>query len=151
MKIKRHGISIGIERIGSEFFLYFKAIGRLTHEDYEQIAPLIDYALQGVENPQVQVLVDARDFEGWELRAAWDDFKLALKHGNEFSRVAILGDEKWQKVAARIASWFVSGEVRYFEEEEDEALDWLAQPLPEKSTAPAEPNRQQQPIFPPHS
>lgn len=144
---KRHGISIGIERTGSEFFLYLKAIGRLTHDDYEQITPLIDLALEGVKAPQVQVLVDTRDFEGWELRAAWDDFKLGLKHGNEFSRVAVLGDEKWQEVATRIAAWFVSGEVKYFEEQDD-ALDWLAQPLPEKAAEPEVSSRLKNSTFP---
>ncbi|SHF16745.1 SpoIIAA-like [Microbulbifer donghaiensis] len=148
MDIKRHGISIGIERIGSEFFLYFKPIGRLTHDDYERITPLLDDALQGVKDPKVQMLVDATDFEGWELRAAWDDFTLALKHGNEFSRVAIVGDEKWQQLAARIASWFVSGEVRFFDEQDD-ALEWLAQPLPKEPAA--DTDRGDKRIFPAHS
>lgn len=29
-----HGLSIGIERTGSEFFLTLKAVGTLTHKDY---------------------------------------------------------------------------------------------------------------------
>ncbi|SEA45932.1 STAS/SEC14 domain-containing protein [Microbulbifer marinus] len=150
MEIERHGISIGIERIGPEFFLYFKAIGRLTHDDYERISPLLDYALEGVKDPQVQMLVDAREFEGWELRAAWDDFKLALKHGNEFSRIAIVGEDKWQEVVARIASWFVSGEVRFFEEQED-ALKWLSQPLSQDTVAPTDSKSGGKRIFPAHT
>ncbi|WP_193161734.1 SpoIIAA family protein [Microbulbifer hainanensis] len=148
-KCSRHGISIGVERIDSEFFLYFKAIGRLTHDDYAQITPLIDFALQEVKAPQVKALMDIREFEGWELRAAWDDFKLGLKHGNEFIRVALLGDEKWQKTAARIANWFIAGEVRYFEDH-DEALDWLSEPQAEDADKTETASLWQYPTFPPY-
>ncbi|WP_323845474.1 STAS/SEC14 domain-containing protein [Microbulbifer magnicolonia] len=150
MKIKRHGISIGIERTGSDYFLYLKAIGRLTHEDYERLTPLLESALEGVREPRIKALIDARDFEGWELRAAWDDFKLGLKHGSEFARVAVLGDEKWQEIATHIAAWFVSGEVRYFEES-DEALEWLAQPLAKQPAKSADADRGDRPTFPAHT
>ncbi|NOR42409.1 MAG: STAS/SEC14 domain-containing protein, partial [Gammaproteobacteria bacterium] len=33
MAIIRHGLAIGIERVGSDFFLSLKATGKLTHED----------------------------------------------------------------------------------------------------------------------
>ncbi|MFA0811739.1 STAS/SEC14 domain-containing protein [Microbulbifer epialgicus] len=126
MKIKRHGISIGMERIDNDFFLYIKAIGQLTHEDYERITPLLEYALEGVKSPKVQLLIDLREFAGWGLHAIWDEFKLVLKHGNEFTRIAVLGDEEWQEIATKVGGWFVSGEVRYFEEQH-KAMDWLSQ------------------------
>ena len=124
MSIDRHGLSIGIERCGNEIFLTLKAIGKLTHADYEIINPMIDSALEAVETPRVKVLVDGTELEGWEPRAAWDDFRLGLRHGSEFDRIAIYGNRKWQQIAARIGSWFISGEVKYFEDC-TQALDWL--------------------------
>jgi len=124
MSIKRHGLSIGIERSGSDVFLSIKAIGKLTHEDYETITPMIDSALNAVKEPQVKALIDGTELEGWELRAAWDDFKIGLKHGNEFVKIAIYGNKNWQEIAAKVGAWFVSGEVKYFENEED-AIAWL--------------------------
>lgn len=124
MSVVRHGLSIGIERIGHEFFLSLKATGTLSHEDYLKINPMIDSALQGVKDPQIKVFIDGSELQGWELRAAWDDFKLGLKHGNEFSEIAIFGNKKWQEYTAKIASWFISGEVKYFEDS-DQALAWL--------------------------
>jgi hypothetical protein len=124
MSIKKHGLSIGIERVGSNFFLSLKAVGKLTHEDYETITPMIDAALNGVRTPKIKALIDGTEMEGWESRAAWDDFKLGLKHGNEFDRVAIFGNKNWQEITAKIGSWFVSGEVKYFENHVD-ALLWL--------------------------
>jgi len=131
MQIKRHGISIGIERTGEHFFLSLRAYGKLTHEDYLKASPVIESALKGVESPEIDVFLDASEMEGWELRAAWDDFKLGLKHGSEFKRIAIYGNRRWQEMMARVGTWFISGEVRYFEEA-GEALGWLnaSDPLP---------------------
>ena len=124
MSIVRHGLSIGIEKTGSNFFLSLKAVGKLTHEDYEIITPMIDSALSAVKEPQVKALIDGTEMEGWELRAAWDDFRLGLKHGNEFVKIAIYGNKNWQEITAKIGGWFTSGEVKYFESEGD-ALVWL--------------------------
>lgn len=124
MKIQRHGLSIGIERTGSEFFLSLKAQGTLTHDDYKIITPLIDSALSEVKDPKVKALVDGTELQGWEVRAVWDDFKIGLKHGNEFSKVAIYGNKKWQELAAKMGSWFISGEIKYFDNEDD-AISWL--------------------------
>ena len=124
MSITRHGFSIGIERIGNEFFLSLKATGKLTHADYEKINPMIDSALEAVNDPKVKVFIDGSELEGWELRAAWDDFKLGLKHGSEFDKIAIFGNKQWQEYAAKIGSWFISGEVKFFVDS-NEALEWL--------------------------
>ncbi len=124
MSIQRHGLSIGIESINSEFYLTLKASGKLTHEDYETISPMIDAALAEIEQPEIKALIDATELEGWEARAAWDDFKLGLKHGNEFVKIAIYGNKRWQDMAAKIGSWFISGEMKYFEDEDD-AIEWL--------------------------
>ena len=42
------------------------------------------------------------------------NFRPGLKHGNK----------NWQQITARVGSWFISGEVRYFEDMQ-EALAWL--------------------------
>ena len=123
-KRQRHGLSVGIERINNEFFVALKAVGKLTHDDYQIITPMIDSALAEVKEPNVKVLIDATEMQGWELRAAWDDFKLGLSHNNDFHKIAIYGHATWQSTIAKVASWFVSGEVRFFEHKDD-ALTWL--------------------------
>ena len=124
MSTTRHGLSIGIERVNDNFFLSFKAIGKLTHDDYLTITPMIESALLGVKQPKIKAIFDASQLDGWELRAAWDDFKLGLKHGSEFEKIAIYGNKRWQEMSSKIGSWFISGEVKYFEDY-DEALEWL--------------------------
>jgi len=122
----RHGLSIGIERVDNNFFLSLKAVGKLTHADYQVINPMIDAALEGIKGPKIKVFFDGSEFEGWELRAAWDDLKLGLKHGAEFDKIAIFGTKKWQEKLAKIGSWFISGEIRYFDDA-NEALGWILQ------------------------
>jgi hypothetical protein len=124
MSIQRHGITIGIERIDSDFFLTLKLSGKLTHEDYEKITPMLDSALIEVKQPHIRALIDLTELEGWELKAAWDDFKLGVKHGTQFVKIAIYGNKNWQEMAAKIGSWFVSGDAKYFDNEAA-ALDWL--------------------------
>lgn len=124
MTIVRHGLSIGIERVEQYFFLSLKATGKLTHQDYQVITPMIDAALKGVSTPKIKALFDVTEMQGWELRAAWDDFKLGLKHGSEFEKIAIYGNKDWQAIISNIGSWFISGEIEYFENEQ-QALAWL--------------------------
>ena len=124
MSDKSHGMSIGIESVGDEVFLSITAVGKLTHADYQIITPLIDGALGAVKEPKVRMLVDASELDGWELRAAWDDLKLGLKHGSDFEKIAIFGNQRWQDLAAKVGSWFLSGEVRSFDDR-DAALAWL--------------------------
>ncbi|MCP3849065.1 MAG: STAS/SEC14 domain-containing protein [Gammaproteobacteria bacterium] len=125
MSNSRHGLSIGIERVDSQFFMTMKAVGKLTHDDYKIITPMIDSALSSVKEAKVHMLIDGTEMEGWEARAAWDDFKLGVKHGKEFKKIAIYGNKSWQEIAAKVGSWFVSGEVRYFDHCDD-ALQWIS-------------------------
>lgn len=124
MEPARHGLSIGMERIDSDFFVSLKAVGKLTHADYEKITPMLEAALKGVDNPRIKLLFDGTEMQGWELRAAWDDLKLGLEHGSKFEKIAIYGNRNWQEIAAKVGSWFMSGEVKYFERY-PEAVAWL--------------------------
>lgn len=120
----RHGLSIGIERVGDNFFLSLKATGTLSHQDYQVITPMIDAALKEVSSPKVKAIVDVTEMQGWELRAAWDDFQLGLKHGSEFEKVALYGNKHWQEIIAKVGTWFISGEIEYFEDYQ-RAIAWL--------------------------
>ena len=41
MSIERHGISVGIERVSGESIVVFKAKGKLTHDDYQAMMPIL--------------------------------------------------------------------------------------------------------------
>lgn len=124
MSISKHGLSVGMERVDNLVYLNMKIVGKLTHEDYLTITPMLEKMLLSVTDPKVKVFVDASKLEGWELEAAWDDLKLGLKYGNDFEKIAIKGKSKWQKYLSLIASWFMQGEIEYFEDKKS-AIAWL--------------------------
>ncbi|WP_286235201.1 STAS/SEC14 domain-containing protein [Thalassotalea sediminis] len=126
MTLNAHGMTIGLERTGDEFFISLKPTGKLTHEDYQAVIPIIESALEKVISPKVDVFVDASAFQGWELRAAWDDFVFGLKYNNEFRKVAIYGHKDWLETISKIGNWFVKGEVKHFDDA-IKALEWLAE------------------------
>jgi hypothetical protein len=124
MKIVRHGLSVGFEHSGHGIYMTLKVSGKLRHEDYEIMVPLLESAIEGIKHPEIKALIDATELQGWEMRAAWDDLKLGLRHGREFKKIALLGNKEWQKYASKVGSWFISGEIKYFEDA-SAALGWL--------------------------
>ena len=44
----------------------------------------------------------------------WEDIKWEVKHFNGVERVAIVGEENWQKWMAGFCNAFTTAEVRYF-------------------------------------
>ncbi len=125
-KNQRHGLAIGIERVGELVFISLKASGKLTHTDYQTITPMIERALEGIQSPRVKFFVDASELEGWEARAAWDDFKIGARHRHEFEKIALVGNKKWQELAMKVGNWFVQGESKYFDDSAA-ALAWLGE------------------------
>ncbi|MEZ8347016.1 STAS/SEC14 domain-containing protein [Vibrio splendidus] len=124
MSIERHGISVGIERVSSETIVVFKAKGKLTHDDYQAMMPILNTTLEELDSSELKMLVDISTLTGWELRAAWDDFKLGLELNSKIDKIAIYGDKSWQEFASKVGSWFVSGDIKSFEDH-DSALKWL--------------------------
>ncbi len=122
--ILRHGITVGMERFDNDFVLTFKVSGKLTHEDYEKITPLIDLSLEGVREPKINVLADIEELEGWELEAAWDDLKIGLRYGSSFNKIAIYGKQNYLDYGIKVSSWFISGEIKHFDNIAD-AIIWI--------------------------
>lgn len=121
---QRHGITIGLERIASEFMLVCKVSGKLTHDDYKVITPVLESTLSGLDVSHIKMLVDISELTGWELRAAWDDFQLGLKVGPQLDKIAIYGDHNWQELASKVGGWFISGDMKSFGDV-DSAINWL--------------------------
>ncbi|MEA3417825.1 MAG: STAS/SEC14 domain-containing protein [Campylobacterota bacterium] len=125
-KIKEHGIGIAIKRNRQRLFIELTMLGKLTHEDYQIFVPMIDKALKKAKDLETDLLVDMRGFKGWELSAAWDDMKFGVKHRNDFTRMAIVGDKKWEEVSIGMMKHLTKGKMKFFKER-DKALSWLLQ------------------------
>ena len=67
-----------------------KLSGKLHDEDYRQFVPMIESILTA--EGKVRLFVQFEEFQGWDMHAAWDDFKFGLKHYSDFERIAMVGD-----------------------------------------------------------
>ncbi len=106
--------------------LGFTLNGKLHDADYHTFVPLVEAAIAA--EGKVSLLARFEDFHGWDLQAAWDDFKFGLEHYSDFERIAIVGDKKWEEWMARFAKPFTRASVKYFDLAEfDDALSWVGE------------------------
>ncbi len=78
--------------------------GKLTQEDYDKLIPAWQrvIASQGA----MRMLLLMEDFHGWDLHAAWDDLHFEITHASKIERVAMVGDQAWQKWMIKLGQAF---------------------------------------------
>ena len=115
--------------------------GKLTDADYECFVPEFDRLAK--LHGKIRVLFEMSQFPGWDAKAAWDDFKFAVKHYRDIERLAIVGEKKWQQGMAEFCKPFTTAQVRYFDKAETEkARVWLEEGTGGgESSQPDKPNR----------
>jgi hypothetical protein len=110
----------------SEKILGFKLSGKLHDEDYKTFTPAIDAA---AGTGKVRLLAQFHDFQGWDLRALWDDIKFSTTHCTSIERVALVGEKTWEKWMAKVCAPFTMAKLKYFDVSEiDQAWKWLQEP-----------------------
>ena len=109
--------------------------GKVTHAEYQSAIPLMEKAIAAEEH--LLVLITMVDFQGLELKAAWDDIMFAFKHHGltfghhvagqpSIERMAMVGDSAWEEWVAKLAKPFTKPELRYFDSSQTQAARaWL--------------------------
>ena len=102
-----------------------RAVGKLTDAEYQKLIPELESFLE--KHGTARIYCDITEMEGWELAAAWDDFAFGVKHWNDFTKLALLGNQRWEELSVKIGDKLTKADVRYFPEEEKEAaLAWIS-------------------------
>jgi len=117
-----------IEQLSAESpkVLAFKMSGQLHDEDYKKFVPLVDNAI--AKEGKIRLLAQFHDFHGWDLHALWDDIKFSTTHCTKIERIALVGDQKWEKWMASVCKPFTMAKLRYFDAPQmDAAKAWLAE------------------------
>ncbi len=125
-RFDEHSLTVGISRVENVFFMKIKIKGTLTHEDYKMMVPLLRDSVHSVKQAKIKVLIDATEFDGWETKAIWDDFKFGMEFRDLFTKIAFIGNKSWEKYGVKIGNWFMGGELKYFISA-SEAYDWINQ------------------------
>jgi len=98
--------------------------GKLVKADYEQFVPAFERLVR--QHGKLRVLFDMTGFHGWEVSAAWEDTKFAIRHFADIERLALVGEKKWQHGMATFCKPFTQAMVRYFDHADAaEARKWL--------------------------
>jgi hypothetical protein len=98
--------------------------GKLTKADYERFVPEVERLVR--EHGKLRLLFDMTGFHGWEVSAAWEDFKFGVKHFADIERLAMVGETRWQHGMATFCKPFTTAAVRYFDHAAAaEARKWL--------------------------
>jgi len=121
--IINHNFTVNKDLIKKEGILELKVVWKLTDEDYKKAIPQIDDILKN--HKHIPILVDMSKFNGWNIKAWWDDFKFGLEHDFEFWKIAAFWiNKKWTDYMLKISSWFIPWKIEEFKTR-DEAIKWL--------------------------
>jgi hypothetical protein len=88
--------------------------GALEEGDFNQLAKVVDPFIEKTGG-LAGIIIDAPAFPGWRtLGALVDHFRFVRDHHRHIKKVALVTDSPLGNVAERLASHFVSAEVRHF-------------------------------------
>lgn len=101
-----------------------KVSGKLSDEDYRTLVPQLEARIR--ERGDIRLLWEMENFGGWTPGALWHDARFDLKHNADVTRVAMVGEARWQDWLAQLMKPFARGDVRYFSpSEREEAWQWV--------------------------
>lgn len=117
--------SLHMKDLGNDI-LQVQLLGKLDTAAYASAEDDLDAYVR--DHGRFKLLLDLREFDGWHgLGALGDHLKLVRDHRHIPTKVAILGDEGWQKLAQKLMRHFISAETRYFDKADADAANaWLA-------------------------
>ncbi|MAJ76978.1 MULTISPECIES: STAS/SEC14 domain-containing protein [Sulfitobacter] len=99
--------------------------GKLSKQDFETMHTWLHRELEAAEDkPALVIFMGA--FEGYESAAAiWADMKVDARHATDFSRVAMIADQKWIEWGTKVADLVLGSDFKWFDtDERDAAITW---------------------------
>ncbi|HKD83155.1 MAG TPA: STAS/SEC14 domain-containing protein [Terriglobales bacterium] len=108
-----------IERLrqSSGGVLGFKVTGRMTDEDIKGFEPQIDFLIRERKHKPIGILADLSQMRGADWKARWEEMRFLQKHSDHIARMAVVGADKWEEIAAIITAGaaILEAETRYFD------------------------------------
>jgi hypothetical protein len=96
----------------------------LDKEDYDLFVPQLEGLFK--DNDKIRFLIELEEFKGFTPGALWEEAKFSFKHFRDIDRLAVVGDNKIEKIVTGIAKPFTKAEVRFFHTSKiEEAKKWL--------------------------
>lgn len=107
--------------------LEVRVSGKLSKEDYEHFEPAVAGLIESVG--KIKLLFVMHDFHGWDVGAVWEDIKFAIKYYRDIEKIAMVGENAWERWMATICKPFTMSSIKYFDAgDEEAAIEWLISP-----------------------
>ena len=105
----------------------FQCSGHVTRKDYDDVLkPAVEAAFKDHKKIRLFYKV-AKDFDGVDAGAAWEDFSVGVSHLFGWERVAVVTDVEWIAHSIKAFGFLMPGVVKTFPlAQENGAREWLA-------------------------
>ena len=98
----------------AQSILHLRPKAALTKEDFAQIAKSVDPHIEK-KGALAGIIIELSAFPGWDsLGAMAAHFRFVRDHHKKVKKVAVVTDLKLGEVAEKLASHFVSAEIKHF-------------------------------------
>jgi hypothetical protein len=98
--------------------------GRLATEEYQWVLTELERMI--IRHGRINVLFAMSRFHGWEIRALWNDLRFDRRHCAGIERLALVGEDRWQRLMAIFCRPLTSATIHCFSHDDTAtARDWL--------------------------
>jgi hypothetical protein len=124
--LEKGGSSVAYDIIridGAVLYVRISGVMRLADQSSLQDAGMKLMA----RGQKVRIHVTLEHFRGWEKGVDWGDVDFFLSHGNDVSKIALVGDERWkEQLFAFLGKGFRTTEIEMFPASSaEEAESWV--------------------------
>ncbi len=101
--------------------------GLLKKSEFDALQTAADKKMKPTDT--FKLLVILSNFQGWERAEGWGDLTFFSKHGDQITKIAIVGDPKWEtEFKMFVGAGFRTAPVDFFSPNElEDARMWLAE------------------------
>ena len=105
-------------------FLGYKAVGKITKEDYTSFTEGVQALLEQEES--ICLLLDLEEFDREKISAWGADLKFGREFRHKITKMAVVGQTKRQEWMTGLMDPLFADEAKFFPlDERDAAWDWL--------------------------
>jgi hypothetical protein len=127
-QVRRYGIMGAMIRQQQGDVYVLRVTGLLRKSEVDALQASAAKVLDGDPLLCVRLLILLEKFEGWERNPDWGDMSFYIEHGDKITKIAIVGDPKWEaEFKMFTGAGFRPAPVRFFPSDQlQQAHTWLA-------------------------
>ncbi|MBO3272050.1 STAS/SEC14 domain-containing protein [Hymenobacter defluvii] len=108
----------------TEELVAIRVTGKLDQHDYASLIPEFENKIR--QYGKINLYWEMVDFTGWQPEGLLEDLQFDARHADDYKKIAMVGDERWEEWMTKLMKPFSSAEIKYFDLlEREQALSWI--------------------------